>query len=226
MGRVVPKRAYILLGRQRLRFADRLYFLLNGVIWVDRKDKVNREASKADMISYLNEGRSIIMFPEGTWNLTENMLLLPMKWGIVQIAQETGAQIIPTILEYDRDRKQCHISFGEPMLFLPSDEKAKAIAALRDTMATMIWNTWECRGLFSREALDIEAEVKKLEFSIEEYPTIDWEYEESCIYHPHIEPSEAFAHLGTLLPSKENAFLFDKRLIGYPAPPRRNLPST
>lgn len=49
------------------------------------------------------------MFPEGTWNLTENLLMLPMKWGIIDIAKETGAQIIPTALEYDREQKKCFV---------------------------------------------------------------------------------------------------------------------
>lgn len=70
MGRITPKRSYILLGKQRLGLSDWLYFILNGVIFVDRKDKEDMAASKQAMAAYLNKGRSIVMFPEGTWNLT------------------------------------------------------------------------------------------------------------------------------------------------------------
>lgn len=55
------------------------------MIFVDRKDKEDLAASKLAMTAYLRKGRSIIMFPEGTWNLTENQLMLPMKWGVVDI---------------------------------------------------------------------------------------------------------------------------------------------
>lgn len=71
IGRIAPKRSYILLGKQRLGFSDWLYFILNGVIFVDRKDKEDTAASKLAMTAYLDKGRSIVMFPEGTWNLTK-----------------------------------------------------------------------------------------------------------------------------------------------------------
>ena len=211
MGRITPKRSYILLGKQRLGFSDWLYFILNGVIFVDRKDKEDMAASKQAMRAYLNKGRSIVMFPEGTWNLTENQLMLPMKWGIIDIARETGAQIIPTVLEYDREKKKCFVRFGAPMLFLLEDNKADAISVLRDTLATMRWDFWERNGTFSRKDLDMDAERKKLLYSVEEYPPIDWEYESSCIYQPHTAPEDAFAHLDKLIPCKENAFLFRRR---------------
>lgn len=208
MGRITPKRSYILLGKQRLGFSDWLYFMLNGVIFVDRKDKEDMAASKLAMSAYLNKSRSIVMFPEGTWNLTENQLMLPMKWGIIDIAKETGAQIIPTVLEYDREQKKCFVRFGAPMIFSPEDSKTEAIVALRDTMATMRWKFWERKGTFRRTDLDVDAERTQLFYSVEEYPPINWEYENSCIYHPHTIPEEAFAHLNQLIPCRENGFLF------------------
>ncbi len=208
MGRIVPKRSYILAGKQRLGLSDWLYFVLNGVVFVDRKDKADTAAAKLAMSAYLHKGRSIAMFPEGTWNLTENQLMLPMKWGVIDIAKETGAQIVPVALEYDRESKRCFVRFGEAMLFSAEDSKAEAITALRDAMATMRWEFWERKGLFPRAELDLEVERKKLFYSVEEYPPIDWEYESSCIYHPHpqvetIPPS--------LIPKRENAFLFRER---------------
>lgn len=204
MGRITANRSYILSGKQRLGFSDWLYFLLNGVIFVDRKDKEDMVASKHAMSAYLNKGRSIVMFPEGTWNLTENQLMLPMKWGIIDIAREAGAQIIPTALEYDREQKKCFVRFGAPMVFSPEDNKADAISVLRDTLATMRWEYWERNGTFSRKDLDTDAERKKLFYSVEEYPPIDWKYESSCIYQPYTAPEYH------LKPCKENAFLFRK----------------
>ena len=211
MVRVIPQRSYILLGKQRLRFSDLLYFLLHGVIFVDRKDKEDLAASKLAMTAYLRKGRSIVMFPEGTWNLTENQLMLPMKWGVVDVARKAGAQIVPTVLEYSREQKKCFVRFGEPMVVSPENSKAEAIAILRDTVAAMRWAFWERNGLFCRAELDLDAERKKLYYSVEEYPPIDWAYESSCIYHPHTKPQDAFAHLDRLIPRKENAFLLKRR---------------
>ena len=212
MGRITPKRSYILLGKQRLGFSDWLFFFLNGAIHVDRKDKEDMAASKKAMAAYLNKGSSIVMFPEGTWNLTENQLMLPMKWGIIDIAKETGAQIIPTLLEYDREKKKCFVRFGAPLVVSPEDSKADAITALRDTLATMRWEYWERNGTFSRADLDMDVERKKLFYSVEEYPTIDWEFESSCIYHPYATSEDAFAHLDQVIPCRENAFLLQKKL--------------
>lgn len=131
--------------------------------------------------------------------------MLPMKWGIVDIARETGVQIIPTALEYDREKNKCFVHFGAPMLFSPDDNKANAIAALRDTLATMRWKVWERNGITNRAELDIDAERKKIFYSVEEYPPIDWNYESSCIYHPYAEPDMVF-DLDKLIPCKETAF--------------------
>lgn len=53
MGRITPRRSYILLGKQRLGFSDWLYFILNGVLFVDSKDKDDMAASKQAMTAYL-----------------------------------------------------------------------------------------------------------------------------------------------------------------------------
>ena len=49
-------------------------------------------------------------FPEGTW-----ILILPMKWGIIDVAIWAGAQIVPTVLNYDRETMICSVRFGIPM---------------------------------------------------------------------------------------------------------------
>ncbi len=210
IGRIVPKRSYILAGKQRLREADLLYFILNGAIFADRKDKEDMAASKQAMITYLKKGRSVIMFPEGTWNLTENQLMMPMKWGIIDIAKEVGAQIVTAVLEYDRERKKCYVRFGEPMIFNSEENKAEAICRLRDAMGTMRWEFWERKGVFSRAELDMDTERWMQFYSVAEYPPIDWEYESSCIYHPYTDPAEGFVYLDKLIPCKENMFLFQK----------------
>ena len=97
------------------------------------------------------------------------------------------------------------------MVVSQDDSKAEAITALWDTMTAMRWAFWERNGLFSREELDLDAERQKLFYSVEQYPPIDWAYESSCIYHPHTEPGNAFAHLDKLIPCKENAFLLQER---------------
>lgn len=67
-------------------------------------------------------------------------------------------------------------------MFPPQADKAEAIALLRDTMASLRWTFWEQNGVFSRADLDVGAERQKLLLALEEYPTLDCAYEQSCIF--------------------------------------------
>ena len=104
--RAIGKRNYTLLGKQKLYLIDRIFFNLLGAIWVDRKNKKETAEVKNKILRYLNRGQSILWFPEGTWNLTENMMMLPMRWGIIEVAHKAGGQIVPMAIRYDRKNKK------------------------------------------------------------------------------------------------------------------------
>ena len=140
MLRATKRRSYILSGKQNLAFIDWVFFVLNGTIWVDRKSKEDMAASKDAVLEYLAKGQSILWFPEGTWNLTPSQLMMPMKWGIIDMARQAGAQIIPAALDYDREKNTCRVKFGAPLAGDALENKAEAIRNLRDTMATLRWD--------------------------------------------------------------------------------------
>ena len=183
--KAIGRHTYVLVGKQNLGFLDKLFFWLNGAIWVDRKNRKHMSTAKKYVQSYLMKGYSVLWFPEGTWNLTENLLMLPMKWGLIDVAKDTGAQVIPVCLDYDREKMICRARFGEPTVFSASDDKAQAIVRVRDTLATMRWEYMEEHGVHCRKKLDLEVEREALHYSIREYPLIDWAYEESCIFKPN-----------------------------------------
>lgn len=143
ISRVFGRRCYLLVGKQRLWFSDKLWFFLNGTIWVDRTDPADLSAVKDIIIAYLHRGQSIMWFPEGTWNLTDNLLMLPMKWGIIDVASKAGAQIVPVILDYDRMAMTCCVNFGTPIVPDETTDKADAIRELRAAMSTLRWGLWE-----------------------------------------------------------------------------------
>lgn len=207
MLRVTGRRSYIFSGKQNLAFIDWIFFVLNGAIWVDRKDKADMASSKNALIAYLQKGQSILWFPEGTWNLTPSQLMMPMKWGIIDMARQAGAQIIPAALDYDREKNTCRVKFGAPLAGDALENKAEAICDLRDTMATLRWDLMCDQPVLHRGNVTVEQLQKEMYRVIDEYPPLDWEYESSCIYHPHpqaeIVPSD-------LIPKRDNAFLFRK----------------
>lgn len=210
MLRVTKRRSYIFSGQQNLAFIDWVFFVLNGTIWVDRKSKEDMAASKDAVLEYLAKGQSILWFPEGTWNLTPSQLMMPMKWGIIDMAWQAEAQIVPAALDYDWEKNTCRIKFGTPMVGEALENKAEAIRDLRDTMATLRWDLM-CDQPIVHRGTSVRQMQEEMYRVIDEYPPLDWEYESSCIYHPYPEPEEVFSHLDKLVPCMENAFLFRKR---------------
>ena len=210
----IKERGYILAGKQKLSFIDGIFFNLYGTIFVDRKDKEDMVASKKAMEEYLNNNQSIIIFPEGTWNLTDELLMLPMKWGIIEIAQETDAQIIPVNLDYNREQQECRVTFGEAIVPDNYRTKKEQIDELRDIMATMRWNSMEKNPVSKRAELDKNAAREELKKVLQEYPLLDVEYENSIIFKPNPTPEEVFESIKNIEIRKENAFHFQKNTIG------------
>lgn len=184
VAKITKRRSYVLVGKQNMPLSDRIFLHLNGVVWVDRKSKKEMAECKKILLEYLSHGQSIIWFPEGTWNLTSNLLMLPMKWGVVEVAHQADAQIIPMALSYDRDKNLCLVRFGTPLSGDDLSDKCNGIRMLRDAMATLCWKIMENTPILSRVDTDPEELKKEVEIAIAEYPALDWAYESSCIYSP------------------------------------------
>ena len=182
--KAIGRHSYALLGKQNLAFEDQLFFWLNGVIWVDRKNRADMAASKQGIEAYLQQGRSVLWFPEATWNLTDHLLMLPMKWGIIEVAQQANAQIIPMALDYDREKMICRVRFANPITGETLQDKASAICALRDAIATMRWEMMETKPVLRRSDVNPDQLRREMFRVLEEYPPLDWAYESSCIYQP------------------------------------------
>lgn len=210
----IEKRGYILAGKQPLRFIDEVFFNTYGTIFVDRKNKEDMLQSKKAMELYLKHKQNIIVFPEGTWNLTDELLMLPMKWGIIEVAENTNAQIIPVNLNYDRGNKTCSISFGEPIMPIKEKTKKEQIDNLRDIMATLIWKNIENQKVLIRSEINIEELRREFTKPLEEYPKLDFDYEQSVVFKPYPSPEEVFEPIKKLSLKKENAFMFCKNNIG------------
>ena len=207
---VIKKPHHVLLGKQPLESIDKIAFWLNGVIWVDRKNKASKAQSKEKIISVLKNGTNILMFPEGTWNRSPNKIMLPLFWGVIDIARESGAPIIPIILEYTP--KVCYAKIGEPIYIQPNAEKSNEINLLRDKMATLRYELWEAQPITHRSDLDNDYFKNILQSAVNEYPKLDLEYETSVVRKEYEEYTEAFEHLNNIQPNLRTAFLFNKRI--------------
>ena len=92
----------------------KLFFKAIKAIPVDRK---HTSVSAVDTaIKILKDNGVISLFPEGTRNKT-NKILLPFKFGAVSMAQKTKSPIVPFAItgDYKLFRKGIKIEFGEPI---------------------------------------------------------------------------------------------------------------
>ena len=84
-----------------------------GCIPVDRSKKDSKAVNSA--LEVLNNEGALGIFPEGTRNRTNN-LLLPFKFGAVSMAQKTDSYIVPCAIigDYKFRSKNLKIVYGKP----------------------------------------------------------------------------------------------------------------
>lgn len=184
---------------------------LNGCIMLDTGDKEDRHIAYLRGVELLRNGGSLMIYPEGARNGTENLPVMEMFQGTAKMAIETNTKIIPISIEQYKNRFVINIGNEIfPNNFCSSTDLTQK---LRDILATLKWEIWEREELLLRSSLEYnyrELFIKEFEKRIFPYDTL--ESVERTRYHSDIpSPREAFAHLDRLIPCRENAFLFRKR---------------
>lgn len=71
-------------------------------VFVDRANKQSAHSSLQNAIDAVNDGRSLVIFPEGTRSKTGE--LGEFRGGAMKIAMETGATVLPVLIEGTRER--------------------------------------------------------------------------------------------------------------------------
>lgn len=219
---IINEHFYLLAGDEVKYDIGGFLFNLNGVVWVNRNDKESMNASKEKLIELLNKGVNVLIFPEGTWNRTDK-IMLPLHWGVIDIARITGCPIVPVVMEYSvNNYPECYSKIGESILignnyeingeiqsgFMTEMERKKnAIEYVRDSMATLRWYIWEeiynDGKRLSKE--EFEAYIKR---TVDEYPKMDCDLEESFIVKLYIDKDDVFGPIDKkLILTRENSFL-------------------
>ena len=212
------RHAYILVGSLEQFFNSRVGNMsgwLNGVILVNREDKESRAASKEKMKAALAKGVSVLMYPEGTWNVSPNKLIAGIFPGVYDVAKEAGVKVVPVATH--RSDGMVYSLRGKA-LDITKHERAKGLQILRDKMATMKWKLYEHVGIKRRSTLpegkEADAYWEKYIHALKaEVPHFEHELEEKAIFRHKGEAlyDEVFSFMDKLLPHHGTAFLFNKR---------------
>lgn len=145
--------AYLFLGDPRELYCniDGFMLFLNGAICVETDDKNDRYIAKKSAIELLKKGGNLIIYPEGTWNISENLLILPLYAGCLEMAKESRANIVPVALE--KYNNTYYVNVGEQIHYeeIELSDKAEMARVLRDNLATLKWEILEQFGVHKRE---------------------------------------------------------------------------
>lgn len=186
-----------------------LLLYLNGCIFLETNDKDDRHIAYLRALELLKGGGSLMIFPEGARNGSENLPVMPLFSGTAKMAIETKTKIVPVAIEqYDT---RFIINIGNEISPGNYNHASGLTQELRDALANLKWQILEREGLFSRSSLAEnyqEQFIRTFEKRLQPWDTL--ESVERARFHTkaEVEHKDAFAHLTKLIPSKENAFLF------------------
>lgn len=214
------RHSYVLVGALNI-VLDSLWglaFWFNGVILVDRFNKESR-ASTIDKIRYsLQKGTSVLMFPEATWNHSENQLVLKLFPGVYDAAVAEGALVVPVTTIQDNGKVYAIVD--EPF-DISVYEREKGLEVLRDKMATLKYELMEKYSRAKRSDIgDAKAYWKffwdKLVDDARGLYVKEQEIKSAFIDKTVTTYEHAFEHLHEIKYNAKNAFLARKAGLHFP----------
>ena len=153
------KNAYILFGSlpQFYNTLDGFISWINGSVLINRKNKNSRQASIEKCKKVIELGGDMMIFPEGVWNKSPNLLSLKLWPGIYRIAKEENIKIVP-IIHY---KKELHLKdkndFIHTVVDDPIDvsnmEEKEFLNYLRDVYSYWLYLMMEKYGTTTREEM-------------------------------------------------------------------------
>jgi len=211
-----------------------LFMELNGVIFMDIDSKEDRENSRKMMLKVLEQGDNMMIFPEGTWNLSENEIIRDIHFGAVDIALAKNAVIVPIAVE--QYGKRFVVNVGEP--YNPNenlcacvnkdycelddkndierkiklDIKVKATQELRDRLATLKFEIWENEGLDCRTSIPYNYWEEFIKERCKEWQgySMDEQIRNGCFPPRKREYREMLEQMSRMKICEKNKFLFHR----------------
>ena len=197
---------------------DGLLLSKNGIVLVNRKIKENRAASVRKTKNILENGKNLLMFPEGVWNKSPNRLMLDLYSGFYRIAQKedgTFYKVVP-IVHYiretnDKDKKNVIHTYVDEPIDLSGMTKEEAEIYVRDRMATIYYELMEKYGQSTREEVlgdskdSTEAWEKELVKRVATADKYDIEIETSADKKNPDDPLRVWEPIANLEVTRDNA---------------------
>ena len=213
------KPAYLMLGDPGILYKKLIYqgLKMNGVIPLETKDREDRKIAYNRSIELLKKGGNLLIYPEGAWNVTPNLVVMKLFTGTVRLAQETGSEIIPIAVEQYGQKFYFNIGANYEIAADDSRSQQELTDDLRDKLATLKWELMLVQPKLKREEIpDNYLEQFQNEivgrcnygygFSLED--AISESFHDKSV----ISEEEVFSFLENIEINKNNAFLMKDKL--------------
>lgn len=152
---VIGEPAYLMLGDPGILYRMPIYqgLKMNGVIPLETTDREDRKIAYNKSIELLQNGGNLLIYPEGAWNVTPNLIIMKIFTGTVRMAKETGAEIVPIgIQQYGN---KFYLNVGEN--YTISKDTKLSVEELRDELreklATLQWDIMATQEKLKRETI-------------------------------------------------------------------------
>lgn len=212
----IAEHTYIMIGDPGIFYVNIVggFLRFNGWIPLDTRDKEDRQIAYKRAVELLTRGGNLLIFPEGAYNVFENLPVMKIFPGVVKMARETGCEVIPVAVEQYNNKY--FVNIGKNMS-VSNDASIKEMnQMLRDELATLKWEIWERQKVAKRSSYSKEYAENFRQSIMDRSDYGDYEYTLQDIYETMYhdknvtERGEAFAFMERLVLKKENAFLFRK----------------
>ena len=208
----IRKHAYLFIGDPEDLYKSFAGLLLyaNGMIVLETDDKIDRFIAKERAIELLRAGKSVLMYPEGAWNLSINKIIMPLYAGAVEIAMKSGVEIVPMAIEQKGSEFYVNIGENLDLSNVKFEERFEYSQKLRDILATLRFGLWEEFMIEKRENVlqNYDDYVSKIMSESEFIYTADDAFK--SYFKNGDSPEEVFSFIQKLEPNKNNAFLLKK----------------
>lgn len=173
---ILDRNAYALMGTtDQIEHNPLMYGAwLNGFIYVDRWDNKSRKEAIPKMERVINAGNSVLIWPEGSLNNTENLLVQKLFGGPYYLAKKTCKKVVPISNYLEPESNTIYIRVGEP-IDLSKYGKEEALDILRDSMASMMFEQIKEHSYpIKRSELTGDHHIEHLETRRQEYLKNKW----------------------------------------------------
>lgn len=211
---IIKEPAYLMLGDPGILYRMPIYqgLKMNGVIPLETKNKLDRKIAYNKSIELLSNGGNLLIYPEGAWNTTPNVIVMKTFVGTVRMAKETGVEIVPIAVEQYGKKFYFNIgkNYGIPKSTTKSEKELNS--ELRDKLATLKWQILESQPILQRKDIpenyihEFQSEIVErcnygYGFSLED--AISESFHDKNI----ISEEEVFSFLNNIDIKQNNAFL-------------------